>query len=355
MYSTCLFCTSNLGSNDAVEHFPVGRRLAFDAARGRLWVVCLACRRWNLSPLEERHEAIEECERQFRSTFVRVSTDNIGLARLREGMELVRIGEPLRPEFAAWRYAGQFSSRRLRSNLIAGATVGGAALASAALGVALGPAALAAGAASVVAVPGITTIMAALPIFGISVAREYLQFERIVARFSDRDGRPVTVRAKHVGGIELGLFPDGQATLNVHHDAGWTQMNGTRALHATSVILANTNREGGDVRVVNSAVEEIERAGTAQGFLEEASNRNGWRGIRTVSVLNRYRRLGAMKLSQVERLALEMSIHEETERRVIEGELTVLAEAWREAEEIAAICDGVLTPPQLEDWLRSRH
>ncbi len=52
----------------AIEHFPVGRRLAFDAAKGRLWVVCHHCGRWNLSPLEERWEAIEECERLFRGT-----------------------------------------------------------------------------------------------------------------------------------------------------------------------------------------------------------------------------------------------------------------------------------------------
>ena len=58
MYSTCIFCHAGLGSNEAIEHFPVGRRLAFDAAKGRLWVVCSACERWNLSPLEERWEAI---------------------------------------------------------------------------------------------------------------------------------------------------------------------------------------------------------------------------------------------------------------------------------------------------------
>src|ERR1700680_1381085 len=104
MYSTCLFCHTHLGANEAVEHFPVGRRLAFDAAKGRLWVVCRSCGRWNLTPVEERWEAIEECERAFRDTSVRVSTANIGLARLPERLELVRIGEPLLPEFAAWRY-----------------------------------------------------------------------------------------------------------------------------------------------------------------------------------------------------------------------------------------------------------
>ena len=33
MYSTCLFCHRPLGANESVEHFPVGRRLAFDAAK----------------------------------------------------------------------------------------------------------------------------------------------------------------------------------------------------------------------------------------------------------------------------------------------------------------------------------
>jgi hypothetical protein len=32
MFSTGLFCHRDLGVNDAVEAFPIGRRLAFDAA-----------------------------------------------------------------------------------------------------------------------------------------------------------------------------------------------------------------------------------------------------------------------------------------------------------------------------------
>jgi hypothetical protein len=58
MYATCLFCNKSLGKNETLETFPVGKRLAFDAAKGRLWVVCPSCERWNLSPLEERWEAI---------------------------------------------------------------------------------------------------------------------------------------------------------------------------------------------------------------------------------------------------------------------------------------------------------
>src|SRR5262245_17397275 len=120
MYRHCLFCAADLGSNEVVEQFPVGRRLAFDAAAGRLWVVCRGCQRWNLSPLEERWEAIESCERMFEGTRLRVSTEHIGLAKLNEGLELVRIGKPMRPEFAAWRYEDQFGKRRRRYALRVG-------------------------------------------------------------------------------------------------------------------------------------------------------------------------------------------------------------------------------------------
>ena len=125
MYSTCMFCNKPLGTNEVLETFPVGRRLAFDAERGRLWVVCRKCERWNLTPIEERWEAVEALEAIYRGTKVRASTENIGIARHREGLDLVRIGQPMRQEFAAWRYGDQFGRRRKRNILIG---VGGAAV-----------------------------------------------------------------------------------------------------------------------------------------------------------------------------------------------------------------------------------
>jgi hypothetical protein len=98
MFRNCLHCTADLGANDAIEAFPVGRRLAFDASQGRLWVVCGRCGRWNLTPVEERWEAIEQCARRFQATRTRVSTAEIGLARTHGGLELIRIGAPERPE-----------------------------------------------------------------------------------------------------------------------------------------------------------------------------------------------------------------------------------------------------------------
>jgi hypothetical protein len=44
------------------------------------------------------------------------------------------------------------------------------------------------------------------------------------------------------------------------------------------------------------------------------------------------------------RLALEMSLHEEDERRALEGELYLLEDRWREAEEVAAISDDMFLP-----------
>jgi hypothetical protein len=154
----------------------------------------------------------------------------------------------------------------------------------------------------------------------------------------------VSVRAKHARSIDLGFYGGGDAQLGLQHDRGWMTLAGTRAMHAATVLLANTNQKGASNRVVQSAVEQIERTGNSTGYLEMASRKNGWRGLKPVSVLNAFRQLGPMNLTATERLALEMAVHEETERRAAEGELRVLAAAWEEAEQIASIVDGMLTP-----------
>jgi hypothetical protein len=45
-----------------------------------------------------------------------------------------------------------------------------------------------------------------------------------------------------------------------------------------------------------------------------------------------------------------MATHEESERRALEGELSLLETAWQEAEEIASIADDMFVP----DETRSR-
>lgn len=342
VYGTCIFCNASLGTNESIEHFPVGERLAFDSRRGRLWAVCPSCARWNLSPIEERWEAIEECERAFRGTALRLCTDQIGLARLHDGSELVRIGDPVLPEFAAWRYGARLRSRRRTAQLMAGGGVAAAVLASATLGPTIGPA-MALGALSIVIVPGITSVMGVIPVVGVLAARDWLRDERVLA-LVPRGKMLYTVREKHVRSTRLSVEArGGRASLELQHDGGWTTFEGTPALHHARVLLAGANRFGAPTGALRHAVAHIEEEGDAPRFLERASRLAGAR-TRVASVVNGWRHLGAFHLSPTERLALEMAMNEETERRALEGELYVLADAWRDAERIAVIADSLLAP-----------
>ena len=60
------------------------------------------------------------------------------------------------------------------------------------------------------------------------------------------------------------------------------------------------------------------------------------------------------KMPKATRLALEMVLHEENERRALEGELWRLRLAWKEAEEIAAIADDLLLPDYIRTFIK-RH
>ena len=57
------------------------------------------------------------------------------------------------------------------------------------------------------------------------------------------------------------------------------------------------------------------------------------------------------------RLALEMVLHGNDERRALEGEMAALEARWRDAEEIAGIADSLVQPPDIDarlDALRAR-
>jgi hypothetical protein len=348
MYRACLFCNSDLGRNEAVEHFPVGRRLAFDASRGRLWVVCRKCERWNLTPLEERWEAIVECERAFRGTRLRVSTDEIGLARLREGLELVRIGEPQRPELAAWRYGDQFGRRRRRQFLIGG---GVAVLAGTVLIVGPGLGLIGAGAVSPMMNLGNALVqgyrskkLISVPAPGGGVLRTRLSdVDRVKLELAGHAARLDDVR------LTLPVVPAGAVRTGWrrHQERETRVLEGDAALRAAGALLPLINRSGGSTSDVQRAVSIVEDAGSperlfASTALElESRGGTGFRG--------RGRGRSSLKrVPHVTRLALEMAAHEESERRALEGELYLLEEAWREAEEVAAIADDMFLPASFD-------
>ncbi len=320
-----MFCNRSLGENRVVEEFPIGRRLAFDAVRGRLWVVCRRCERWNLTPIEERWEAVEACARLFESTRVRASTDNVGIARHREGLELVRIGKPLRPEFAAWRYGDQFGRRRKRAMLYG---VGGMAVFG---GVVIGGAVTGAVSAGLLAQSG-------------SLVNAWKN-GRTLIRLRTDDGRVLRLKHPDLLGTRL-RPPDGSGGFRVQVRKGKKKewFEGREAERMASLILPRMNRAGGKSRTVQDAVSEIERLGHPDAFLADVITGDRFRDKKGIpGYVN--------KMPAPTKLALEMALHEEQERRALEGELKGLEAAWRAAEEIAAIADDLLLPEGTAEFL----
>jgi hypothetical protein len=322
MFSTCIFCNRPLGANEMVETFPVGRRLAFDGSKGRLWVVCRRCERWNLTPMDERWEAIEECERLFANTRLRMSTDNIGLAKLQEGLELVRLGAPQRPEFAAWRYGDQFGKRRKRAIII------GASLGVGTAAVFAGMAAAGVGAVYVAQLPG------------------FIANLRVAARFQT-SGRKLKVRRSDLDKLKFraGDGEDGW-TLRVKHTKGEAIFSGAEAVRVTGLLMPKVNHSGGSKKVVQRAVGQIEDIGDPERYLSSAI-----RSAIDKPVWPKRNQGAVIKLPAPTKLAIEMALHEEQERRALAGELLELEAAWRQAEEIASIADNLLVPDEAEQFI----
>ena len=316
MYTTCLHCHSPLGRNETIEHFAVGQRLAFDSAKGRLWVVCGKCRRWNLTPLEERWEAIEECERAFSLTKTRVSSDNIALARRSDGLELVRVGAPTLPEFAAWRYGSSLHQRWKTRGLpwaVIPFSAYGFQLAMQTQLITFAPAL-----AGMLAIGGVLSL----------VQRRY---GRVKVRLPD--GRVVTVR--HSKGQDVQLTPDPQHgwALSLANKSDATLTTGVAATHGLRGVLTAMNFFGGRRAEINDATWLLANAGDPRRFLEQ---------VAAVSARHRLPNLGHLPADV--RLGLEMALHEDSERAALEGELAQLREEWQLSEEVAQIADAMFLP-----------
>lgn len=354
MYSTCIFCHASLGANDAIEQFPVGRRLAFDAARGRLWAVCRKCERWNLSPLDERWEAIEECERLFGGTRMRASTDNIGLARVADGLELVRIGSPLRPEMAAWRYGDQFGRRRTKHLAYTG--IGVAALTALFV---LGP---------------MTGIVAGsmYPLISMANSANTLVRQRRVRAQIPIAGRrtPIRIRHNQLGAVSLmrlegqwGLripsrdvqaeplrLSNGRALQVSRFTAeGGVLVVGEDALRAAAMLLPAVNAAGAKRREVDAAVQVIDENSSPADLMARYA---GMKPARSRRIRSDVPGFPLVALPKQVALALEMATHEDAERRALEGELGLLEAAWRDAEEVASIADDMFVPDTVDERLQ---
>jgi hypothetical protein len=335
--SDCFFCSATLESNPDIEACPHGRRLAFDAHLGRLWIVCRTCGRWNLMPAGERWEAIEDCERKFRSSRVRLSTDEIGMARLPSGLDLVRIGEPVLPEFAAWRYGDQLLRRRAWSGprkVVRALAWPGAVAAGTVVAASLGTAgALAwAGAAAFLFHRHRRRPALSVPLESggtLALAAEQIRSAELIRAEDESEQWAMWV----------GCEPeDAPPEARVEYTAAGEPralLTGGDGRTAAALILPSLNPLGGDPRMVQAAVGWIQAVGgPSQALHVFARSRLVRSPFDTIE-------RSLVSLHPEARLALEMALHEEEERRALRGELTVLRWAWKEEEALAAIADDL--------------
>jgi hypothetical protein len=343
MYQHCPSCTRDLGRNEALEHFPVGGRLAFDGAKGRLWVLCPRCRSWNLAPIEERWEAVEEAERSFERAAQGLATEHIAIGRLADGTELVRIGQAKPPELAGWRYADRIGRRWKRTQQVGAVSTAG--------WVMLGPMGIAS-----TAIPVILVGAGAWGVWNHLKKRDR-RIEFDMER--ENGGDPYRKRVSRGELRTLHLVTDGNATGD---DGGWGLE--LRALGRPTVMipeelrnralrlsLLELNQQIGKPAHVRKALDNVVSAGDPDRLaLRAARTLAGGRAWETHLGWPFGPGTAISRADPVLRLALEIAANEEAERIALEGELHRLELEWREAEELAAISDGLLVPA----WVRQR-
>ncbi len=311
MLSRCLFCQRALPVNETVEHFPVGRRVAFDPVRGRLWAVCPGCRRWSLAPIEERWEALEDLEKLTRDRAkLLVQTDNIAL--LRAGpLDVVRVGQAGLREEAWWRYGREMARRYARSQALMAADV--------ALILTVGvPLLRSIGRWSAFS-RGVWLGVHRCPRCGASLT---------AGATSLRQTRWLALEADENGDVAVGLDC---RYCDFHGEAGHVQWTGADARRILRTGVAYQNYEGGNKATLDAACTRIAAYGSPAEFLRGAAAV----GPQLIALQRPDYRPAA--------IALELALHEDSEQSLLEADAAALEEHWRRDEEIAAIMDGELT------------
>jgi len=121
-----------------------------------------------------------------------------------------------------------------------------------------------------------------------------------------------------------------------------TVVYGDEALRISGQILPNMNNQGASKRELKEAINLIEEHRDTNAFFRAAAktaDRPRWTRDSDRGTLQ--------QLPSQVLLALEMISHEESERRAMEGDLRLLEEMWKEAEEIAAISDDMFLPEDI--------
>jgi hypothetical protein len=180
--------------------------------------------------------------------------------------------------------------------------------------------------------------------------------ETIVAKVRTDSGQLLHVRRRHLAESMLSRGSDGSLAIDLRYKNGQSRFEGPEALRVAALVVPAVNRFGGSKSTVAEAVNQIERLGGPERYVEQVAKR----GESVTVVRGRQHRFGRKGrlgktglygLSQIEKIGLEMALHEETERRAMEGELALLEAAWRDAEEIAGISDNLFLPDSVQSTL----
>lgn len=190
--------------------------------------------------------------------------------------------------------------------------------------------------------------------------------DKSVGRIALADGRLVEIQRRHarMSTIERSATP-GVLQLRLESVSGTHILTGEPALRAAARLMPTVNRFGGTRANVRDAVSLLEEAGDPLRVLANVQERHGARAdqARWKRKSGRWSGEGLVKklpgalhtLPSNYRLALEMALHEESERRAMDGELADLERAWREAEEIAKIADDMFVLPSVNAKIERLH
>lgn len=113
-----------------------------------------------------------------------------------------------------------------------------------------------------------------------------------------------------------------------------TEITGNEARRALSRLMPAVNADGAREQVVLEASQLVDGNDKLRKMLEF-----GVADRRIEFLKNEV--TGLHQLPVAFRLAMEMSLHQEDERRAMDGELAALEERWREAEEVAGLADAM--------------
>src|SRR2546423_6056409 len=321
MFSSCAFCNASFDGDGGPSGLGVGRRIAFDEWKGRLWVVCPRCSRWNLTPFDDRLERIEAVARAASEGRIAASTDQVSLIRWQH-YDFVRVGKPPRVELAMWRYGERLRNRqRERMKVVVPLTV-------AAIGL------------------GIAANVAAGGGFGVVVWNLHRIADRIYLALAGRRkvsmvetpicahcGNPMQLRARHVQHARV--VPDRHAEMAVVLSCPscrqeGAQLTGGDAIQVLRQGLTYLNLVRGGRRRAEDAAREVDQVGGPDRFVRDIARRE----------------LTLRSLRPERGLALEMAVDER-------AEVEELEQQWRGAEENADIADGTLsTSADIEKELR---